>query len=446
MKFLLKHGVQMVDSHVNTKTDKKWSLVDKLFLGLTPGQYLGQALRNPFNWILGLIFAVGLPLIAYRFMFGLGAITHSSNDYPWGLFLGFGLFVMVPLSASGFMLGTTVEIFGRHDFHPIERLAMLNGLLGYFFAVVYLIVDLGQPWRLPYPMFWSFGPAAVLFLVAWHVSTYLTVQIAEVSVAFFEWIDWLGGKRFIRRITIGLTVSGIILSTLHQGALGALFNYAPGKVHPLWYSASFQWIHFFVSAIPAGLCMVIVVSTIIKKTMAWRCDDNYLKSLDRCTLGLAKGASMALITYLVIKFIGVAHDNEWGYLATGWGAWFLLEMAIGVVLPIILFAYAVRNQLAGVARWGAFITVFGIALNRLNTALITFNWQLYQEIPHIFEFIIAVTIFALYVVVYRFLLYRLPILYSWKEQPQEALATAPAKTAPPTTIPSPVGAMYRKID
>ena len=446
MKFLMKHGVQPLDSHVNNKNDKKWSLIDKLLLGLTPGQYLGQALRNPFNWILGLIFAIGLPLIAYRFMFGLGAITHGSNDYPWGLFLGFGLFVMVPLSASGFMLGTTVEIFGRHDFHPIERLALLNGLLGYFFAVVYLIVDLGQPWRLPYPMFWSFGPAAVLFLVAWHVSTYLTVQIAEVSVAFFEWIDWLGGKRFIRRITIGLTVSGIILSTLHQGALGALFNYAPGKVHPLWYSASFQWIHFFVSAIPAGLCMVIVVSTIIKKTMAWRCDDTFIDSLDRCTLGLAKGASMALITYLAIKFIGVAHDNEWAYLATGWGAWFLLEMAIGVVLPIILFAYAVRNRLAGVARWGAVLTVFGIVLNRMNTALITFNWQLYQEIPHIFEFIVAVTIFAMYVVVYRFLLYRLPILYSWKEQQQEALATAPAKTAPATTTPSPAGAMYRKID
>ena len=192
--------------------------------------------------------------------------------------------------------------------------------------------------------------------------------------------------------------------------------------------------------------MVIAVSTIIKKTMAWRCDDNYLENLDRCTLGLAKGAALALITYLTIKFIGVAHDNEWGYLATGWGAWFLFEMAIGVVLPIILFAYAVRNQVVKVARWGAFITVFGIALNRLNTALITFNWQLYQEIPHIFEVIIAVTIFAIYIVVYRFLLYRLPILYSWKTQEQEALAADVVKAAPTTTSPSTAGAMYRKID
>lgn len=132
MKHLLEYGIEPVDSHVNQKTDKSWSIKDKLLLGLTPGQYLGQALRNPFNWILAIILAVGLPLIAYRYFYGLGVVTHSSNDYPWGLFLGFGLFCMVPLSASGFMLGTAVEIFGRHDFEPIERLALLNGLLGYF--------------------------------------------------------------------------------------------------------------------------------------------------------------------------------------------------------------------------------------------------------------------------------------------------------------------------
>ncbi|MDT8422996.1 MAG: polysulfide reductase [Desulfuromonadales bacterium] len=446
MKSLIKCGVKLVDSPTNKESRHSWSLKQKLFFGLTPGQYFGQALRNPFNWILGIIFAIGLPLIAYRYLFGLGVVTHASNDYPWGLFLGFGLFAMVPLSASGFMLGTTVEIFGRHDFEPIERLALLNGLLGYFFAVVYLLVDLGQPWRLPYPMVVSFGPAAVLFLVAWHVATYLSVQVAEVSVAFFEWIGWLGGKRFVRRIAIGLTIAGIILSTLHQGALGALFNYAPGKVHPLWYSASFQWIHFFCSSIPAGLCMVIAVSTIVKKTMSWRCDRNFLDNLDRCTLGLAKGASLALITYLAIKLIGVAHDNEWGYLATGWGAWFMAEIGFGVILPIILFAYAIHHRKVGLARLGAFITVFGIVLNRLNTALITFNWQLYQEIPHVFEVLITITVFAIYIVVYRFILYRLPILYVWKEQPQEALAAEAVKTNTITTAPSPAGALYRRID
>ncbi|MEJ2690359.1 MAG: polysulfide reductase NrfD [Deltaproteobacteria bacterium] len=395
--------------------DRASTMKSKLLLGLSGREYLAKAISNPVNWALAAIFAIGVPVVVSRFVFGLGYVTHASYDYPWGLFLAWGLFTMVPLSASGFMLGTTVEVFGRKDFKPIERLALLNGLLGYLFAVVYLQVDLGQPWRLIYPMFVSLGPAAVLFLVAWHVATYLSVQVAEVAPAFFEWAGWPRAKKMIKSMIIGLTIAGIILSTLHQGALGALFTYAPGKLHPLWYSAPFQWFHFFTSSIFAGLAMVIVVSTFCKKFMAWRCDANFVDNLDRLTIGLGKGASLALITYLVIKFIAIAHDGDWLYLATGWGQWYMLEIVVGSVIPLILFSMAIRHDRAVYARIAAFITVFGIVLNRINTALIAFNWKIEQEVPHWKELAIVITIYAIYFVVYRFILYRLPILYTWKE-------------------------------
>jgi len=397
-----------------TGGDKKWSIKEKLLLGLTPGQYLAQFVRNPFNWLFLLIFMAGLPILIGRFYYGLGWATHGSYDYPWGLFLGWGLFVMVPLSASGFMLGTTVEVFGRDDFKPIERLALLNGLLGYLFAVIFLQVDLGQPWRLIYPMFVSLGPAAVLFLVAWHVATYLSVQVAELLPALAEWGNWPGLKKFIRSMILGLTISGIILSTLHQGALGALFTYAPGKLHPLWYSAPFQWFYFFCSSIFAGLSMLIVVSTLCKRFLSWRCDRRFLDNLDQQTMGLAKGAVLALVTYLAIKIIAIAHAENWGYLVTGWGAYYLLEISVGVLVPIVLYTKALRNNLPGLARFAALITVFGIALNRINTALVAFNWNLYQEIPHWREVIISITVYTLYIVTYRFILYRLPILYQIK--------------------------------
>lgn len=420
--------VTIVDSPYKDPGKTKWSVQEKLLLGLTPQQYVAQALRNPFNWLLAIIFAIGLPIIAGRFLFGLSWVTDSSYDYPWGLFLGFGLFTLVPLSSSGFQLGTAVELFGRHDLKPIERLALLNGLLGYFFAVCYLLVDLGQPWRLPYPMLIAFGPAAVLFLVAWHVATYLSVQIAEVSVSFFEWIGFPMGKQAVRKITLGLTVAGIILSTLHQGALGALFTYAPGKVHPLWYSASFQWLHFFVSSMPAGLCMVIVVGSIVKKTMAWRCDDNFMKNVDKLSITLARGACMGLATYLTIKLIGVAHDNKWEYLASGWGLWYLFEIGVAVILPLVLISFAIRNNKIGLVRFSALLTIFGLVLNRFNTALITFNWKLGEWfIPHWREVVITVTIFAIYIVVYRFILYRLPILYTWKTADKPVHVMEPIK-------------------
>lgn len=445
----IREGVESVKALHKEDGKTTWSIMEKLLLGLTPSQYMAQLLRNPFNWILGIIFAIGLPIIAGRFLFGLSWVTHSSCDYPWGLFLGFGLFGMVPLSSSGFQLGTTVEVFGRHDFEPIERLALLNGLLGYFFAVCYLMVDLGQPWRLPYPMVVAFGPAAVLFLVAWHVATYLSVQIAEVSVAFFEWIGFPMGKRGVRKITLGLTVAGIILSTLHQGALGALFTYAPGKVHPLWYSASFQWLHFFVSSIPGGLCMVIVVSTIARKTMAWRCDDNFNNNLDKLTVALAKGASMGLATYLTIKLIGMAHDNKWEYLASGWGAWFGVEMLGGVILPLVIFAYAIRRNLVGLIRFGSVLVVVGVVLNRMNTAMFTFNWKLAErEIPHWREIVISITLYAIYITVYRFILNRLPILYTWKtaDETVPVLETASMPLASKKAAPVALGTYRTSVD
>lgn len=417
MKTLLSENARVAVTGSSKTDGSTWSMKERLFLGFSPADYLQQARRNPVNWLLFVLFAVGVPLLLQRYTFGLGSVTHGSNDYPWGLFLGFGLFGMVPLSASGFLLGTTVNLFGREDFHPIERLALLNGLLGYLFAVIYLEVDLGMPWRLAYPMFMSFGPAAVLFLVAWHVATYLSVQIAEVLPAFFEWIDKPAWKRYIKRITLGLTIAGIILSTLHQGALGALFTYAPTKLHPLWLSTEFQWIHFLCSAIFGGLSMVIVSSTLTKRYMGWRCGVAFSQNLDRITLALGKGSAYTLITYLVIKLVAVAHDNEWEFLLTGWGLYYLLEIGLGTVLPMILFGQGVRDGKTWLVRTAAFITVIAVVWNRLNTSMICFNYQLYHEIPHWKEIWLTLTLYALYFVVYRFIVYRLPIVFDWGEKP-----------------------------
>jgi Ni/Fe-hydrogenase subunit HybB-like protein len=417
MKALINQDSSLPITGTLRNDGKSWTVKQRLLLGLSGSQYLQQLRRNPLNWLLLALLAVGLPLLLQRYLFGLGTVTHASNDYPWGLFLGFGLFAMVPLSASGFLLGTTVNLFGRHDFHPIERLALLNGLLGYFFAVVYLLVDLGMPWRLTYPMVISFGPAAVLFLVAWHVATYLSVQIAELLPAFFEWLGRPGWKHFIIRISLGLTIAGIILSTLHQGALGALFSYAPTKLHPLWLSTEFQWIHFLCSAVFGGLAMVIVSSTLINRFLPWRCGPAFTTNLDRMSLGLAKGAAYAMITYLVIKLVAVAHDNEWEHLLTGWGLYYLLEIGIGVVLPMLLFARANHSGQVGMVRIGAFITVVGIVWNRLNTAIVCFNYQLYQEIPHWKEVWLTITLYAIYFIVYRAIVYRLPIVFEWQDAP-----------------------------
>jgi hypothetical protein len=86
----------------------------------------------------------------------------------------------------------------------------------------------------------------------------------------------------------------------------------------------------------------------------------------------------------------------------------------------------------GMIRLSAGLTVFGVVLNRLNTAIIAFNWKLpYREIPHWREVIISLTIFCIYITVYRFILYRLPILYQWKSVEEPATVMVPSAVAEP---------------
>lgn len=393
---------------------RSWFL-DKLLMGMTWPDYF-RSLLTPFNVVAAIILSIGLPLIVIRFIFGLYTVTHASNDYPWGLYLGWGLFGGVPLSATGFVMATAYYIFGFKRYHPLLRLGVLAGFLGYLFAVIYLLVDLGRPWRIYYPMIIGFGTQSVLFLVAWHVATYLTVQLIEFSPAILEWLKSQRVRRWAVMLTIGMTIAGIILSTLHQSALGAMYLLVPGKLHPLWYS-SYIPVLFLASSIYAALAMVIVVSTLSIRFLKNRTDQTFRDSLPRLTLGLGQGAAVGMYIYFVFKVISVAHDNNWHLLtSSGYGYWFLLEVLGFVLAPALLFTLGVKKQSVGMVRFAGFWAVVGIVLNRINVSIIALNWNLPNHLHHIIppwtEAMAVLSIATLHVLIFRWILNRMPVLHA----------------------------------
>lgn len=386
--------------------------MDKLMMGMPRAEY-ARRLVTPFNAGAAIILAIGLPLIVLRFTNGLATITHSSNEYPWSILLGWGLFSGVPLSATGYVMATACYIFGYKKYHPLVRLGVLTGFMGYLFAVIYLLIDIGRPWRIYYPMAVSFGPTSVLFLVAWHVATYLTVQLLEFSPAILEWINARRTRKWAIMITIGMTIGGVILSTLHQSALGALFLMAPGKLHPLWYSP-FIPVFFFISSIYAGFCMVIAVSTVVNHFLKERTDQTFRETLDGLTVGLGKGACIGLFVYFVLRVIGVAHDDNWGLLGTPYGLWFLTEVVAFVLVPGIVLTVAVRRNSARMVRLGAFWAIAGVILTRLNVSIIAFNWNLAGHLNHIVppirEVFVVLAIATIHILVFRWILNRMPVV------------------------------------
>ncbi len=370
---------------------------------------------NRFNIIAGIIVVIGLVLTFMRFTGGLSSVTNLTHNNPWGLWIGFDLLCGVALAAGGYTTSAAVYIFGMKKYHSAVRPAILTGFLGYALVVVALLYDVGRPDRLAmgYPFVVQQGTTSLLFEVGLCVFLYLTVLFLEFSPAALEWLGLTRVRNLIVKLTMTLTIFGVILSTLHQSSLGALFLIAPSKLHPLWYS-SYLPVFFFVSSVIAGLSMVIFEGTLSHRYFHSHMDDTHLSESEPLVLGFGKAASLTLAGYFAAKLIGITADNNWHYLATGYGAWFLVELLGFVALPCFLYAVGARDKNIKLIKWTAAWTVLGIVINRLNVCIIAFNWHLPSSeryFPSWMEIGISIFLVTLGVICYRFIVKRMPILF-----------------------------------
>ncbi len=372
---------------------------------------------SPFNIVAGIILVIGLVITVLRFTGGLAATTNLSDYQAWGLWIGFDLLVGVALAAGGYVTSAAVYIFGMKRFHSAVRPAILTGFLGYALVVFALHYDVGRPWRLPYPFIMQSGTTSLLFEVGACVALYLTVLFIEFTPAPLEWLGFKRARNLVVKLTMVLTIFGVVLSTLHQSSLGALYLIAPSKLHPLWYSGYLP-VYFFVSSVIAGLSMVIFEGSLTHKYFAGKMDEAHMREKEDVAFGFAKAAAFVLAGYFVIKVIGIAVDNNWKWLPTGYGVWFLVELLGFVALPSFLYAVAVRDKNMTLVKWTSGIAVLGIVVNRLNVSLIAFNWHLPpadRYVPHWMEIGISIFIVTIGVLVFRFIVTRMPILYEHPE-------------------------------
>ncbi|NWF51705.1 MAG: hypothetical protein HXY47_01310, partial [Nitrospirae bacterium] len=140
---------------------------EKILLGMTPRDYIINNFNFP-NLIAAVFVGAGVGVMIYRLFFGLGPSTNLSDNYAWGLWIGFDILVGIALAAPGLTLGTAVHLFGMKQYHHFVRPAILSSLLGYIFAVFALMFDLGRYYRVPYLLGYSWGFSSVLFLIGWH--------------------------------------------------------------------------------------------------------------------------------------------------------------------------------------------------------------------------------------------------------------------------------------
>ena len=353
-----------------------------------------------------LFMLIGGAVAFYRIANGLGAATNLNDVFPWGLWLGFDVLGGVAMAGGGFIIAAAIYLFNWKKYKPIGRPAILTAFLGYLMAVVALFFDIGHPFRLWHPaIMWQVH--SVMWVVAIHVILYTTTLGIESSPMLFEKLKMDRALKAVNGIMIGAVVFGVMLSTLHQASLGAVFLIDSARMSPLWFN-DFMPYMFLISAIAMGLAMVSTEAMLSAKAFNHEIDDEIF-------FGLARGILITLIIYLVFKLyfliinagIGAAFD---GSLAANM---YLLEIFLGVLLPIGLLASRnIRTSLTGVFSVNILVIV-GVLVNRMNVCI--FSMQGYgtarggSYFPSAMEFLLTLGVVSLGIFLFKMAAKYLPL-------------------------------------
>jgi len=392
-------------------TEEKKKFKDIVAFVLSELKPRGKIL-TPFNIISAPIIILGALLIVYRLVMGLGAVTNLSQEFPWGIWIGFDVMVGIAFAGGAYVLTFGVYVLRSEKYHSIIRATVLNGLLAYVFYAGAIFLDLGRWWNITNPLFGNkFGVNSVLFLIAWHFLLYMIAEFVEFSPAIAEWLGLRKLRKFLGTLTIGAVVVGIALSTLHQAGLGALFMMAKGKIHPIWYT-EFIPVLFFVSSIFAGLSMVIFEGSISHRVFSDQIEHKDHAAYDDILIGLSKGCAVAMFVYFFAHVLIFIHGSHWALLNTPMGYWYLIEIIGLVAIPCIMFFQGTRYRNVLLIRTAAILTMIGIIINRLNISIIAYKWWIplsERYYPSWMEIVVTLAIIFTEIWVFRWIVTRMPV-------------------------------------
>lgn len=407
-----------------------------------------RGLLTPGAAVLAVLAVTGLGAAAYRFLFGLGAASNLSDQYPWGIWIGIDVASGVALAAGGFTSAAVAHIFHRHKYEALVRPALLTAMLGYTFAVLGLFADLGRFYNIWHPMIpimWQGN--SVLFEVAMCVMVYLNVLYIEflpiLCERFAGRVNLPGPLRSMNGLaetamrlaqaTLGkvmfvFIVGGVVLSCMHQSSLGALLLIAPYKVNPLWYTPIMPLL-FLLSAFTAGFAMVIFESLLSAWTFKLTPETKILSAYSRFLM-------LFLGVYCLAKASDFLVREAYHALLISRVAsvFFLVEIVFGILVPLILLSSTrVRRSVSGLFTASALV-VAGVLLNRVNVFLVAFRPP-YAESPYfpsLAEILITTGLISALVLTYRVFVTIFPILPAEEGAPARELEKepAPAQTEP----------------
>ena len=344
----------------------------------------GRGLKRVF-WLLGIVlFAVGL--IGWYDRFANG---HRNANYgsfvTWGLWVASYVFFM-GLSAGSFLISSLVYVFRVKRFENVARLAVFTAVVTLLLGMLSIVVDLGHMGRayrvlihpnFSSPMAWMIWAYLVYFLLLmtqfWLLIRadlargasnggfraaacgMLTLGARDTSAESAE--------RDLRKARV-LAGIGLPVALMFPAGVGALFGVVAAR--PAW-NRGLLPVLFILSAVASGAALLTVTATIFQE--GWRRNRETVVALGRVVLvALALVVLCETSEFLVGLYGGVpGHVHALGLVLSGpyWWVFWVWQLALGAVIPILLLSLPTRNDPRWVSLAGLLVAVgfVGVRLN-----------------------------------------------------------------------------------
>ena len=300
--------------------------------------------RTYWGWLALLLAIIGVGLIFYvqQWNYGLG-VTGMGRDVSWGLYIAqFTFFVGV--AASAVMVVLPYYLHNYKEFGKITILGEFLAVTAVVMAIVFIMVDLGQPVRalnlLLYAspnslIFWDVIVLSVYFLlniiIGWN-----TLDAERKSEPPLAWI------RPLIILSIPWAISIHTVTAFIYSGLGA---------RPFWLTALLAP-RFLASAFASGPALLIILSLVMRRFTRFDPGKAALQTVAR----IVTYALIANVFFLIVEFFTVfyselpEHLKHFQYLLFGLGGavalvpWIWTSLGLAVTALVLLINPATRQR------------------------------------------------------------------------------------------------------
>ena len=345
-----------------------------------------------------------------------GYVYPNETVFPWGV-----LIVVYPyltgLVAGAFTVSSLYQVFGLQRLKPVAHLALLTSLCLMIFVPSPLLLHLGHPERAFNPVFtphWSsamamFGYFAGFYIILlvlenWFVFRPYMVQQAQRRkdlLGRLYHVLCLGSHdlsekamRYDRKWIFALAVIGIPAAHGLHGYVGFIFGSLKSRE---WWSSDLMPVIFLLSAIISGTSLLVVLYYVSCKLRKVPIDVDCMKGMAYTLWGfvmftfLLELVEFGSLTYKGREGIDVIWEFITGPLVV---PYFVLQFAIGAVIPIVWLSYMFWQRTTGNAlvfgiTVSAVLVLFEVLMMRFNVViggqeiaktgkgLLSFPWEIF---------------------------------------------------------------------